>query len=120
MLISSVLLCDRLMAPVCASCQVNGVKFMFNCLMGLGPNPENRGCILGEHFSAVPVFRCHPCLISHVYLCVCMNVFVCILCLSGDEMGLGKTIQSVTLLYTLLTQGEQCVPLCCVQLCVSL
>jgi len=33
-------------------------------------------------------------------------------CIMADEMGLGKTLQCITLLWTLLRQGPNCVPLC--------
>lgn len=32
-------------------------------------------------------------------------------CIMADEMGLGKTLQCITLMWTLLRQGPDCVPI---------
>lgn len=42
-------------------------------------------------------------------------------CIMADEMGLGKTLQCITLMWTLLKQGPDCVPIIskCVIVCPS-
>lgn len=60
-------LVDKMLSRVLRAHQVEGVKFIFNCLMGL--DAPGQGCIL------------------------------------ADDMGLGKTLQSICVIWTLLTSN---------------
>ncbi|KAL7641097.1 UNVERIFIED_CONTAM: hypothetical protein RMT77_008234 [Armadillidium vulgare] len=75
---------DPILSKVLRPHQREGVKFMFDCVMGTQIE-ENYGCIM------------------------------------ADEMGLGKTLQCITLMWTLLKQGPDCVPIIskCVIVCPS-
>ena len=108
--------------------QREGVKFMYECVMGMRDFDGN-GCILadGKWRARIYLFGgAYPCHLvpshnSHLSLCgharnwILFSLFISVVNLSCNvstpynarptDMGLGKTLQSVTLIWTLLKTG---------------